>query len=73
MHTICWQFFPLIYRPLGEWILSNIQPTLPFHKRAVVRTPNYDITIKSTNRAKSSALMAYQDEGFDISITVAIV
>ena len=29
--TISWQFIPLIYNPQGEWIHSNIQPTLPSH------------------------------------------
>ena len=31
IHTIIWQFIPLIYGHLGKRILSNIQPTLPFH------------------------------------------
>ena len=31
MHTLSSQFIPLIYDPLRKRILSNIQPTLPFH------------------------------------------
>ena len=31
MHSICRQFIPLFYGPLGERIFSNMQPTLPFH------------------------------------------
>ena len=37
-------FFPLIYGPLGEWILSNIQPNLHFHYGEVVSSSYFRST-----------------------------
>ena len=41
MHTISRRCIPLIHRPPGKRILSNIQPTLPFDLREIVPSSNF--------------------------------